>query len=288
MKHTAKITLILVLIFLFAQIIGLVITESYLDKDLPLGIERPEVEESSSFAYILAAILIGTMLLLLLIRFKKVNLWRIWFLLAVTICLAISFSAFMGEMIALGLAILLGLYKIFKPNVLVHNVTEIFIYGGLAAIFVPIMNMFAIIMLLLLISVYDMYAVWKSKHMIKLAQFQSSTKVFAGLSIPYKLPKKGEIKKVAKKDVKVKKGVKTAILGGGDIGFPLMFAGVVMKELLSLNVEMAFLKVMIIPIATTIALSILFIKSEKNKFYPAMPFLTIGCFVGYGILLLII
>ena len=32
-----------------------------------------------------------------------------------------------------------------------HNVTELFIYGGLAAIFVPLFNLFSVIILLLLI-----------------------------------------------------------------------------------------------------------------------------------------
>jgi len=30
-------------------------------------------------------------------------------------------------------------------------------------------------------------------------------------------------------------------------------------------------------------LFILLTKGEKNKFYPAMPFISAGCFVGYGI-----
>ena len=301
MKHTLKITIILVLVFLAAQLMGLSILDSYIDHEalaetgnltysnLPIGIERPEVSEGSSFIYILLAILIGTALLLLLIKFKKMNLWKIWFLLAVIVCLTIAFSAFIGQVAALVLAIILAVSKIYKPNVFIHNITEIFIYGGLAEIFVPIMNLFAAIMLLILISLYDMYAVWKSKHMVKLANFQTSSKVFAGLAIPYKLPKKEEKIILKKEDKKIaKKGIKTAILGGGDIGFPLMFAGVVMKGLLIANVALPFLKIMIIPLITSIALLILLIKSEKDKFYPAMPFLTAGCLAGYGILLLIV
>jgi len=299
MKHTLKITIILVLVFLAAQVVGLYVVDSYVDhetlvetgnltySELPLSIERPEVEESSSFIYIMIAILLGTVLLLLLIRFRQRNLWRIWFLLAVVICLTIAFSAFMNQTLALILAIVLAVPKIFKPNPLLHNITEIFLYGGLAAIFVPIMNLFAAVMLLLLISIYDMYAVWKSKHMVKLAEFQNQSKIFAGLSIPYELPKKSEVKSTTKKSI-TQKEVKTAILGGGDIGFPLIFAGVVMKGLLTSNIELIFLKIMIIPLITSIALLILLLKSKKDTFYPAMPFLTAGCLVGYGILQLIV
>ena len=86
-------------------------------------------------------------------------------------------------------------------------------------------------------------------------------------------------KDVVKKITKVTE-VKTAILGGGDIGFPLLFAGVVMKTV-------GFTKVLIIPVVVSISLFILLYFAEKNKFYPAMPFLSAGCFLGYGLVTLI-
>ena len=133
--------------------------------------------------------------------------------------------------------------------VFVHNLTEVFIYGALAAIFVPIMNLFSAVILLIGISIYDFIAVRKTKHMIKLAKAQSKARVFAGLVIPYKLP--GKVKKIPKKKLKLTK-IKTAILGGGDMGFPLLFAAVVMKET-------GFFKTLIIPVVVSIALFILLI-----------------------------
>jgi presenilin-like A22 family membrane protease len=174
----------------------------------------------------------------------------------------------------------------------VQNLTEVFIYGGLAAIFVPILNIFWVFMLLIAISIYDMIAVWQSKHMIKLAKFQTKSKVFAGLLMPYQMPKKEkQIKKlkIPKSKLKIKKqGIKTAILGGGDIGFPLIFAGVIMKDLMLTNPELiGFLKALIIPVFTSIALLTLFLKSKKDRFYPAMPFIFVGCLIGYIMLKLL-
>jgi presenilin-like A22 family membrane protease len=206
-----------------------------------------------------------------------------WFFLAVFICLTVAFGAFVPARIAALVGLVLAILKVFRPSVIIHNFTEMFVYRGLAAIFVPIMNLFAVIMLLILISIYDMYAVWKSKHMIKLAKFVSDSKLFAGLSIPYKKPKKikGKAKGVLKKGK-----VRVAILGGGDIGFPLMFSGVVMKGLILENYALGFLKSLIIPVFTTLALLWLLLKSKKDKFYPAMPFISIGCFIGYAVILL--
>lgn len=92
--------------------------------------------------------------------------------------------------------------------------------------------------MLLIISLYDYIAVRKTGHMIKLAKFQAKLKIFAGLLIPY-----GKNKE--------------AILGGGDIGFPLIFAGVAMKTLGP--------KALIIPLFAAAALTFLFVKAEKKN-----------------------
>jgi len=299
MKHTFKVTLVLIFLFFMSQVVGLLVTNAYIDYaatsesgvvtfvELPYDIERPPVEEGGSFVFILAAVLIGTLLVLLLIKFKRTFLWKIWFFLAIVVTLSISFSAFINPYLALFLSLVLAGYKIFKPNMFIHNITEVFIYGGLAAIFVPIMNLFAVIMLLILISVYDFIAVFKVKHMVTMAKFQTKAKVFAGLLIPYSREKGGKLKKGGK-GVKVKTVVRTAILGGGDIGFPLLFAGVVMKGMiLTDGFLVGFLKTLIIPVVVSIALFLLFVKGKKDKFYPAMPFLSAGCFVGYAILFLV-
>lgn len=296
MKHTLKITILLIAIFFFAHVIGLAVINQYIDHkitqesgnvtwaNLPYNIERPEIEQNTSYLWIMFAILIGTGLLLLLIRFQRVHVWKFWFFISVWLALSIAFGAFLKQyqLLAVIIAFLLGVWKVFRPNIWVHNATELFIYGGLAAIFVPIISVLGAFILLLIISVYDMIAVWKSKHMVKLAKFQTKSKVFAGLLIPYKIPKIPKKKKT--KTVKIK----TAVLGGGDIGFTLLFSGVVLKQLMLTNsVAIGFLKAMIVSVTTTVALFWLLSAAKKDKFYPAMPYLSIGCVVGYIILALI-
>lgn len=300
MKHTVKVTLLLVAIFVFAQMIGILITNQYIDYDatvssgnatfkaLPGGIERPEVEESSSFFWIMGAILFGTILVLVLIRMKKMRVWKMWFLLSVILCLTVGLGSFLPGLLAFLLAVLLGIWKIYRPNIWMHNLTELFIYGGLAAIFVSMVNLFSAFILLVLISAYDMYAVWKSKHMITLANAQSTNKLFAGLMLPYE-KKKGKTRidvnssmPSSVKKAKTKK-VRSAILGGGDIGFPLIFTTVVFKTLVMTGTTrpVSFIYSLIITFFTALALSWLLFKGEKDRFYPAMPFLSLGCLVGF-------
>jgi presenilin-like A22 family membrane protease len=152
----------------------------------------------------------------------------------------------------------------------------------LAAIFVPILNVWAVIVLLILISIYDIYAVWKSKFMVGLAKYQiQNLKIFTGFFVPY-LTKDQTLKlrkmKGKTKNSKIK--VSLAILGGGDVAFPLIFAGVMLRSA-------GLIPALIIVLFSTLALWGLFIYSQKGKFYPAMPFITAGCLVGWLVTLLI-
>ncbi len=285
MKHSIIVACFLVLLFAATQVIGLYITKEYIDvaaskekgeivwKALPsiagVEIERPDVEPQFSIWYILGATLIGTILILLIIRWGKVLLWKLWFYFAIVLCLQIAIAAFLPALASLIAALGLGWFKVFKPNLYIHNLTELFVYGGLAVIFVPILNVFYAFLLLLALSIYDMYAVWKSKHMIKMAKFQTKSGIFAGLLLPYAIPGKG-----------AKKKVRTAVLGGGDLGFPLIFAGTVLKST-------GFADALYIAAGATAALGVLLWLGQKDKFYPAMPFLTVGCAIGYAFIFLL-
>ena len=98
---------------------------------------------------------------------------------------------------------------------------------------------------------------------------------------------KREKGKVITKGKEIGEKGKIAVLGGGDIGFPLIFAGVVMKDLMLSNPELiGFLKTLIIPVFVSIALMYLLVSAQKDKFYPAMPYLTVGCVIGYFVVLL--
>lgn len=294
MKHTLKVTIALVFFFFMSQLAGLLVVNHYIDhakttetkrvewQPLPYNLERPEVEnESISFVYITLSILIGTFFVLLLIKFNKPTVWKVWFFTTVWITLAIAFAAFINNITAAVLALIVAVLKLYRPGIIVQNLSEIFIYGGLASIFVPMLNLFAAFMLLIVISIYDYISVFRTKHMIKLAKFQSKSKVFAGLLIPYE-GEKIALKRSTQKQASKEKKSKVAVLGGGDIGFTLIFAGVVMKSLMLQETIIAgFLKAMMIPAFATMALLFLLVRGQQNKFYPAMPILSIGCFLGY-------
>lgn len=284
MKHSLKITVLLLIFFLLAQFIGIAILYKYIDtdkstpeqkifKDLPFG-ERPPLDEKTSYISVIISILIGTGLALLLIKYNLLWIWRFWFLIAIVSSLTVAFAAVLPGVVSLVIALGIGLWKIFKPNFWVQNLTELFMYGGLATIFVPLFNLWSISILMVLIAIYDAYAVWKSKHMITLATSQAKAKMFAGLLIPYTLEKTETTQRLVHSKA-IPQKVRTAVLGGGDIGFPLIFAGVVLKEI-------GVWQSLVIPLFAALGLGLLLWFSQEKKFYPAMPFIGAGCFIGLG------
>ncbi|MDP3728568.1 MAG: presenilin family intramembrane aspartyl protease [bacterium] len=266
MKHKWWVISLLLLLFILAQVIGLIVSVHYTTgADLPLGIERPEVNPETSYISLFLILLVATGMVLILLHFRLFLLWRIWFLVSVFLTLVISFGVFFSASVALVFAIIFSVWRVFKPNPIVHNLTELFIYGALAAIFVPLLTLFSVSALLILISVYDYIAVRKTAHMIKLAKSQGEAKVFAGLLIPYEN--------------------NVALLGGGDIGFPLLFAAVSMN---TFGLGMLDWRAYIIPVCAGLLLFALFVKGEKKKYYPAMPYVSLGCLLGLVILLLVL
>jgi len=311
MKHTKKVTAILLGMFILTQIIGLAVINAYTNQTLPYGMQPPEKQEGqdANFLYtVIIAFIIAISLVFLLTKFRVVWFLRLWFFLVVVLAIGLSIYAFeilvpfeipytLALILPVIFAVPLAFFKIFKQNLIVHNLTELLIYPGIAAVFVPILSVWTIIILLLLISAYDIWAVWHSGFMQKMAKFQiNELKIFAGFFVPYADKKtkekirqikmmKGKLtqKQLEKrfKDKKIK--INLGILGGGDVVFPLIMAGVVFRAL------------GLIPASFTIAgasfaLLVLQLKAKKGKFYPAMPFLSAGCFFGFivGLLLSLI
>lgn len=297
MKYDFKITTLLISMFLITQLIGLVVIDFYQSPDnpLPYGMEPPEeLREQDQIGSILFAFVIAIIFFFLLTKLNAEKFIRLWFFIVTIIALGLTLNVIflklnlmLASFYALIFSIPMAFYKIYKRNIIVHNLTELLIYPGIAAVFVPILGFLGIIILLIAISIYDAWAVWHSKIMIKMAKYQiNNVKIFGGFFIPYvnskqrkiikelKLKYKNESDKVKEKYFKKAKiKVNLAILGGGDVIFPIITAGVIYKI-------QGLYPALMITLFATLSLLGLFIMARKGKFYPAMPFLAGGMFIG--------
>ncbi len=173
------------------------------------------------------------------------------------------------------LALPFVLLKILRPSVIIHNLTEVFIYAGLSLVFVNVLSPITIVAILVLISFYDMWAVWYSGIMQKMAKFQmKEMRIFNGFLIPYLTKEMREkIEKAKQNKKKIKMKVPVALLGGGDIAFTMIPAGVFLKAF-------GWIPALFIVAGALVGLTYLLFNSEKKRFYPAMPFITLGIFLG--------
>jgi len=307
MKHNTRVTAILVTMFLVTQLIGLFVVSVYSNGlMLPFGMEPPaEIEEASlagGLGSIAVAFVFAVALFLILMKINAKTFIRLWYFLVTVIALGLSFHVFLYklgfeiQLVTLAIAIPLAYAKVFRRNVYVHNFTELLVYPGIAAVLISFLNnvfgdraLIAMVVILFLLSLYDMWAVWHVGFMQKMAEFQMNELNFlAGFFIPYADKKnKAKIKILKEKykgdDVKLEKHFKKskikvslAILGGGDIIYPIITAGLFYQVY-------GLWSALLIAVLATVALTLLFTLAKKGKYYPAMPFITAGLYLGMGL-----
>ena len=123
MKHTLPITFILFGLFLAAHFVGLFVINNYAENEYPYGIEPPQVETTASFVEITVSIVLITILAFIIIKLRARNVWKFWFLLSLIVTMLLSFGSFLDHKIALIIAVLLGLWRVFKNNVYIFQRT---------------------------------------------------------------------------------------------------------------------------------------------------------------------
>jgi len=304
MKHNIKITTILLCMFLLTQFIGLYVVSQYMPEKqtifnnqtnstqviqnyseankVPYGMQ-PEEGAKPNFFSIIISFVFAISLVLIIMKYKWKLLIRTFFFIVITIAIAITINSILKNYvslnnsiyISLAIAFVFSLAKAIRPSFVIHNFTEFLIYPGIAPMFVILFTPLTMIIMLIIISIYDMWAVWHSGIMQKMAKFQiEEVGIFGGFFIPY-LTKKVKEKIALLKKSKSKKKIKMSIamLGGGDIIFPIITAGVFLRDT-NIYASLAVI------LGAFLGLLFLLFFSEKKKFYPAMPFITAGIFLG--------
>ncbi len=308
MKHNKIIILTIIFFFILTQVLGIIVLEKAKTQNNTQNnfYDFKDIQTSFDWNIIIAIILgltIGFLMMKIIIKTKQKNLWIILYYYITYTLLYTTLSVFINKTSSIIITLTLLLIKNFKKTPqIIKNFIEILFYPAFALLFSPILTPILGIIVLILISFYDMYMVWKSKEMIKLAEFQLNTK-FTGILIEYEDKEKqkekeekttrikeNKITKIERKNTKEQKNkettktkekiektnlqkdkqnfnVRKAILGGGDLAFTTMFTGTIY---LNLGIKLAILTI----IFSTVGLTYLFLKSEKGKMYPAMPYIT--------------
>jgi presenilin-like A22 family membrane protease len=168
MSESSKIPVLVMLFFVMAvQILALAITPAISASgnrvfEDPASIANP-------FAYMLL-ILVFTGLLLLAMRLKRGWIIGGFILLSIAVSIYYVMVAFMSPLLALvpTLAIMLLLH--FYPEWYIIDVFGILVCAGISSLFGVSMTILPALLLLVVLAVYDAISVYKTRHMISLAE----------------------------------------------------------------------------------------------------------------------
>jgi len=262
MKESQKLILSLLTMFFFVQMIGL-----YLGWKL---IQQPEIQPETSAiagAGIFLYILVATAVLLALIKFvpqilKLIEVVSIFF--STEIFFEVLFLGFatptIGFYTALVFAAAVVIARMLKKNYTTQNIAILLSIMGVGSLLGATLGVIPAMVLLGLLAVYDVIAVFKTKHMITLAKEVIKQKLAFTVAIPTS-------KRVYQ-------------LGGGDLVMPLIFTVAVLREYGPMEAVVTVTGAML----GLVALFALLIK-KPGKAYPALPPVAIGSFIGLGIAL---
>lgn len=167
----------------------------------------------------------------------------------------------------LTMGILIALWLEWK-KVWVHDILIMLALVGVASFFGLEFSPSAVVVLLLIFSVYDFIAVYKTKHMVLMAKEMIDKKVILGFIIPKEI-------KYFKDDLgKVKPAGNFMILGGGDVVFPNLLAVSIMP--------FGFLKALIIVVFALFGLLFSYwIFTREKEPIPALPPIAMFSMFGY-------
>lgn len=244
-----------------------------------------------SFYGFLVYILIATLIILVFLKISKKGsgvVLQILFVLAVFSGLDILFSTFIMEPGAMILAAGLVTFRFIRPTVLLHNLIVIGSLSGIGGVLGITLFPRDAIILLIILAIYDIIAVYKTKHMVKMAQEMIKKRVILGIIIPEKiLGFRASMVDVEQDKIPVRRILKPGaraqfmILGGGDLALPLLL----ISSVAVLNIWRAIV-ILIFALFGLLAMHLIFIKL-KSRPMAALPPLAIFSILGYLVSLLI-
>jgi len=212
------------ILFLIPQILGLFVGWKILQV---VPIEKMEVIPSITTFVI--AFAIATVMIILAIKYIKHPIaFNFLFSFLIFVGAETVFELFMPLLMAVALAILLSAARYLWPNMLVQNTAILIAIAGVGAQLGLLLPVTAVIVLLIILSVYDVIAVFRTKHMVKMFTGLMEKGVALSLVIPEKTSDlTRNMKRITEEKLKAHaegKKHKIMMLGTGDVAFPIVFA----------------------------------------------------------------
>lgn len=248
-----KIYLLLAIVFLIAECLGLFVAASLYQQGMQQAPFSSDVNDIENAIGLFVTILIMTGFILLILKFKKERkLLVLMEILAVFSTTILVLSAFIknNDIVILLLAILLIIIRnIDRNNLVMRNIAGIIAIAGAGALLGISIEIIPIILFIIVLAIYDIIAVFKTKHMVELGKAVTKQNFAFTIAMPTKEHKYE--------------------LGNGDLVIPLMVASSILVNGNFVNNN--FVAALCL-IASFVGLCIsIYLVSEKKMPMPALP-----------------
>lgn len=204
------------LFFVPTQLIGVIVALRL----QPIFLEEELVKTEFTIIDVVLFFLVLAVFILLMRRFssKSAVFYKVFLGIAVFLGSETIFSSLFDSVISIIAATIL-VYLLFKVRIVVlHNSAVLLGIAGISAVFGLSIDPILAVFFLIILSFYDIIAVYKTKHMVRLARDMIRSRAIFGFIMPTRW---GDY--LEKLDT-VEPGNRFMILGSGDIAMPLILA----------------------------------------------------------------
>ncbi len=277
------------LIFIVANLLALVLMPAYMIYEGSMGNE----ENNPWVAVFYVLYIIGvTAVILYIAKKKKAGIlkaifyfsvvWSMWFAL---FPIFYYFSVPASDLLSLTLSIIITVLLIKYPEWYMMNITGILMAVGIALIFGMSFGIVPVVVFLAILAIYDAVSVYKTKHMISLADNVIEYNLPALFVLPAKSEfsykkAKSPIKKSANKKSGKKRERDAYYMGFGDVMIP----GIMVVSAAKLYGIPAGIFTLI---GAVLAMILLTMMVNSGKPQPGLPYLNGGALAGFILYLLL-
>lgn len=276
------------IMFLSVQLLALI-------TGILIKLNTPEIEPlppTQAIPWFFAAFGIALLIIVLAIRFLKHRTFGAFFAFLIFVGTQIVFMSVLSAIfspesfIALLLSVVLAAavvgLRFVKPNLITHNAAIFLAVAGVAAQLGTLLPIIAILFILLVLSIYDFIAVFKTKHMVSMFKDMLKKGVPMAIVVPEQAGGfAANVQKVSHQKLR-ETDKKVLMLGTGDLAFPALFA-VAAYAASGIMVAAAI----IIGSMIGLVFNHYLLTIKKYRVIPALPFIALFSVIGYFIAILI-
>ena len=231
-----------------------------------------ESAEINLFQFLVAFFIATSLMLIFLKLCKGKFLFEFFFAGAIIFGAQGPLGILFEKTSALFIAVAIVILRCIYPRIWTQNLAIILGIAGISASLGMSVKPLLALFILILLSIYDIIAVYKTRHMIKLFKGMAKKGAVLALILPKNFSKwfgRFEIIKPKNKDEFV-------FLGTGDLALPLFFA----ISAFSLGVQFS-LAIIFGAIVGFIADHLIFVTQKEKKPIPALPAVAVFSIMGY-------